>query len=266
LAYCRLTQYWRGETAGKPEVHREARDAVDRAIALDPNLPQAWESLAMALGPIEFRWTQAHDALRKAHALAPGNGSILMMLGHFELALGNIDEGLALSERALALDPLSANNVMNRGRVLSWTRRYAEAEGVIRRALELSPELGSGWALLAWTLLYQGKPAEAAAAACNEARRGYRLWCESSFQHLQGDAAASDRSLQELISLGDHWGYQIACVHAIRAEHDEAFRWLERSFELRDAGLSLITMSPQFESLHGDPRWLPFLRRVGLRS
>ncbi|MCC6651082.1 MAG: protein kinase, partial [Candidatus Eisenbacteria bacterium] len=266
LAYCRVTQYWRGEQAGKPEVHREGREAVDRAVALDPNLAQAWETMAMALGPIEFRWNEAHDAMRKAHALAPGNGRILMMLAHFEAVMGDTEAALAMSEQALALDPLSANNVLNRGRMLAWARRDADAEPVVRRALELSPEISSGWAQLAWTLLYQGRTTEAAAAGSKEARRGYQLWFECSLQHLQGDAAASDRSLQELLGLGEHWGFQIAMVYAVRGEHDEAFRWLERSYELRDAGLSIGTLCPQLAPLHTDPRWLPFLKRVGLRS
>ncbi|MBI5170624.1 MAG: protein kinase [Candidatus Eisenbacteria bacterium] len=266
LGFCRVTQYWRGEQAGKPEVHREAREAVDRAVALDPNLAQAWETMAMALGPIEFRWKEAHDAIRKAHALAPGNGQILMMLAHFEGVMGDTEAALAMSERALALDPLSANNVLNRGRMLAWLGRNAEAEGVIRRALELSPGISSGWAQLAWTLFYQGEHDEAEAAARKETRRGYQLWYESSTRHLLGDTAASDRSLQELLTLGDHWGFQIAMVHAARGEHDEAFRWLERSYELRDAGLSIGTLCPQLESIRSDARWLPFLRRIGLRG
>ena len=266
LGYCRVTQYWRGEQAGKPEVHREAREAVERAVALDPNLAQAWETMAMMLGPIEFRWKDAHDAMRKAHALAPGNGRILMMLAHFEAVMGDTEAALAMSEQALALDPLSANNVLNRGRMLAWARRDADAEPVVRRALELSPEISSGWAQLAWTLLYQGRTAEAAAAGSKEARRGYQLWFECSLQHLQGDGDASDRSLQELLTLGDHWGFQIAMVYSARGEHDEAFHWLERSYELRDAGLSIGTLCPQLASIHTDARWLPFLRRIGMRS
>ena len=266
LAWCRVTQYWRGEQAGKPEVHREAREAVERAVAIDPNLAQAWETMAMTLGPIEFRWNDAHDAMRKAHALAPGNGQILMMLSHFEAVMGDMTGALAMSEQALALDPLSANNVLNRGRMLAWSGRNAEAEVVIRRALELSPEISSGWAQLAWTLYYQGKFDEAAAAGAKEVRRGYQIWFESSTRHLLGDAAASDAGLRELLTLGDHWGFQIAMVHATRGEHDEAFRWLERSYELRDAGLSIGTLCPQLEPIRSDARWLPFLRRIGMRA
>ena len=265
LAYSRLTQYYRGEEAGKPETYRLAREAVDRAVALDPNLAQAWETMAMALGPIEFRWPEAHEAIRKASALAPGNGRILMMLSHFEAVLGDMRAALSLSERALSLDPISAATIMNRGRVLSWARLHAEAEYHYRRALELSPDIASGWTQLAWALHYQGKTAEAAAAARNEMRNGYRLYCESAFQHLHGDTKASDRSLQELIALGENWGCQIAIVHAVRGEHDDAFRWLERSFELHDAGLSVAPVTPQLDALHADPRWMPFLRRIGLR-
>ncbi|MFN8589801.1 MAG: protein kinase, partial [Candidatus Eisenbacteria bacterium] len=87
LAWCHTSQYWRGELAGHPEVHTRAREAADKAIALDPNLATAWETHSMILGPIEFRWAESHDAIRKAHALAPGSGTILMGLAIIEAVL-----------------------------------------------------------------------------------------------------------------------------------------------------------------------------------
>ncbi len=265
LAWCHVSQYWRGELAGNPEVHARAREAADKAIALDPNLAIAWETHSMILGPVEFRWTESQDAIRKAHALAPGSGTILMGLALIEAILGDVPRGLELSERALALDPLSPNNVLNRGRLLAWTGHHAEAEGVIRRALELSPEIPSARAQLAWIQYELGRKAEALATARLEKRAGYRLWFEASVKHLEGDRAVSDRAVEELLALGENWGFQIAMVYSMRGESDEAFRWLERSYELRDAGLSIGTLCPQLAPLHDDPRWLPFLRKIGLR-
>ena len=60
------------------------------------------------------------------------------------------------------------------------------------------------------------------------------------------------------------WGYQIASVHGARGEVDEAFRWLERSYELHDTGVVLARVTHWFKSLRGDPRWPKFLAQVGL--
>ena len=59
--------------------------------------------------------------------------------------------------------------------------------------------------------------------------------------------------------------YQIAEAYAYRNEVDKAFEWLERAYEQRDPGVTYsatdVLLRP---SLQGDPRWQPFLRRMGL--
>ena len=39
---------------------------------------------------------------------------------------------------------------------------------------------------------------------------------------------------------------------------------MERSYELHDSGLLLVKMSWMFVPLHSDPRWLPFLEKIGI--
>jgi adenylate cyclase len=58
--------------------------------------------------------------------------------------------------------------------------------------------------------------------------------------------------------------YQIAETYAWRGEIDRAFDWLERAYVRRDPGLSNTATDPWFPPLHGDPRWLPFVQKMGL--
>ena len=58
--------------------------------------------------------------------------------------------------------------------------------------------------------------------------------------------------------------YQIAEVHAARNAADDAFAWLERAYAQRDGGLADVKVSPRLRSLHGDPRWGAFLKKMGL--
>lgn len=58
--------------------------------------------------------------------------------------------------------------------------------------------------------------------------------------------------------------FQIAAVHATRRETDAAFSWLERGYSQRDAGLPQVKCEPTFRSLHNDPRWSAFLKKMGL--
>jgi hypothetical protein len=82
--------------------------------------------------------------------------------------------------------------------------------------------------------------------------------------HALGDRSKSDTMLAKLIrELGRDAAYNIAYVLAFRDEADRAFEWLEKAVAYRDPGLPEIPVNPLFANLHADPRWLPFLRRIG---
>jgi len=53
-------------------------------------------------------------------------------------------------------------------------------------------------------------------------------------------------------------------VYAWRGERDAAIEWLERAREQRDAGLTLLKVDTLLRNLHGDPRYLALLKKIGL--
>ena len=55
----------------------------------------------------------------------------------------------------------------------------------------------------------------------------------------------------------------MAHVYAFRGEADEAFAWLDKAVEYGDAGLSELASESLLENIRADPRWLPFLRKIG---
>ena len=82
--------------------------------------------------------------------------------------------------------------------------------------------------------------------------------------HALGRKADSDTVLAALIAKHEKDApYNIAYVYAFRGEADQAFAWLDKAVEYHDPGLSEIVVSNLFDKIHSDPRWLPFLRKVG---
>ena len=57
--------------------------------------------------------------------------------------------------------------------------------------------------------------------------------------------------------------YNIAYVYAFRGEADKAFEWLDKAIEYGDSGLADVVSENLFDKIHSDPRWLPFLRKIG---
>jgi hypothetical protein len=83
--------------------------------------------------------------------------------------------------------------------------------------------------------------------------------------HALGRTADSAAALAALKTKYEKdWSYQIAEVHAFRREADDAFEWLDKAVEYADSGVSEILTDPLLANLHSDPRWLPFLRKLGM--
>ena len=82
--------------------------------------------------------------------------------------------------------------------------------------------------------------------------------------HALGRVGESDAALAELIEQYEQGAaYNIAYVLAYRGEADRAFEWLDKAVQFKDAGLAQILGAPFFANIHDDPRWLPFLERIG---
>jgi len=82
--------------------------------------------------------------------------------------------------------------------------------------------------------------------------------------HALGQANESDAQLAEAIETVEQVAsYNIALVLAFRGESDRAFEWLDKAVRYNDPGLAQIINMPMFENIHGDPRWLPFLEKLG---
>ena len=82
--------------------------------------------------------------------------------------------------------------------------------------------------------------------------------------HALGRKADSDFALAALIAKYEKDApYNIAFVYAFRGEADKAFEWLDKAVTYQDSGLSEIVTENLFDKIHSDPRWLPFLRKIG---
>ena len=57
-----------------------------------------------------------------------------------------------------------------------------------------------------------------------------------------------------------------ALIHGGLGNMDEAFRWMDRAVEQRDAFLTILVVSPTFDELRGDPRFNELVRRIGIES
>jgi serine/threonine protein kinase/Tfp pilus assembly protein PilF len=247
------------------EAYRSAREAAERALALEPDLAQAHARLSIIQRQHDWDLKKADASGRRALELAPGNADVLRTAGGLAHILCRFEEAEALFQRALEQDPLNGGGHDALGRVYRSMGRPADAERELRKAIELAPQRVSSRGTLGVVLAGQERYAEALEEADREPAAWARLWGLAYVHWKSGRRPESDEALRQLMEeRAADAAFQIAAIHAVRGEADAAFEWLERSFAQRDAGTPLVKSEPMFGGLHGDPRWGALLRRIGL--
>jgi predicted Zn-dependent protease len=80
-----------------------------------------------------------------------------------------------------------------------------------------------------------------------------------------GQKKDSDAALQELIvKYHASNATEIAEVYAFRNQTDKAFEWLDRAYAQRDPSLMWTKVIPLLKTLHKDPRFAAFLKKLNL--
>jgi TolB-like protein/tetratricopeptide (TPR) repeat protein len=242
-----------------------AREAVERALLLEPDLPEALYPKATIETNFDYDWKGAAETLRKALALAPQDPALLMEAGNLAQARGEIPQSLDLFRRAVSSDPVNAQARAFFAACLSGSGRQEEARAEYAREIELNPSAPNSYAGMGTTYLMQGKYEEAVTVAQKDVADWGRLLILSCARWAQKRVPESDAALAELIATNrETAAYQVAEVYAYRNDKDKAFEWLERARRQRDAGLPGLRADTLLPNLHDDPRWNSFLRKMGL--
>ncbi|MEO7148896.1 MAG: hypothetical protein ABIY40_03035 [Rhodanobacteraceae bacterium] len=109
------------------ESFARARDNAERALSLDPTLPEPYIVLGY-LADGDRRRATAQALYRRAIALRPSFASAYQWLGNSLWSGGRLESGAAMLERASVLDPRSAIIANNHGMALIALGRYADAK------------------------------------------------------------------------------------------------------------------------------------------
>jgi len=246
------------------EGYRMARDAANKALAIDPEFAPAHAELGRLAMLYDGDLAAAARHYEHALALEPTNTDILRGATTLLASLGRLDTANALDEYVVARDPVNPAGHGNLGFDYLYAGRLDAAIASFRSALSLSPGYAAAQYGIGEALLAKGDPAASLVAMQKESFEGWRAIGLPMAWHALGKKAESDTALAELIRKHEKdSAYNIAYVLAYRGETDRAFEWLDKAVAYRDPGLSLIVGDPLFANIKKDPRWLLFLRKIG---
>ena len=247
------------------EGFRKAREAAERALALDPNLAEAHAEMGWIKMSYDWDWAGADASYQRALALEPGNATVVRGASELAANLGRFEEALAQDRRAVELDPLSVSAYIYLGEHAYRAGRLEEAAAAFKKTLELNPERPFSHYGLGMVYLAQGHPQEALAEIEREPEPFYHLGGQALAYYDLGRKKEADAALAEYVAKYHTEGaFQIAELYAVRREADKAFEWLERAYAQRDSGLSQMKGDPLLKNLEHDPRYAAFLKKMRL--
>jgi TolB-like protein/tetratricopeptide (TPR) repeat protein len=242
-----------------------ARDAARRAVQLAPDLGEAHSALGWVLEVGFLDYPGAAAEHERALALSAGSARVLLMSASFLSKIGRADAALANAQRAVVLDPLNAGAYRILGRVMLYTRRYADAITAYDRALSLNPKAVQVNANRGLALLALGRSASARESCARPPLDWLSHLCLAIAWHRLAQESAAQRELAALrASAADETdqAYQYAQVYGQWGDTAAALTWLETAYAARDPGLVQLKVDFLMDPLRRDPRFEALLAKL----
>ena len=248
------------------EGQRRAIKLANEAVALDPDLTEAYVARGSVRSVIQWDWPGARADFERALTLSPENADAMLEYASNVLrTLARLREAIATTRRATELDPLNARAWGALGSLYLANGELKLMRDALNRSLEVSPEQTFAGPWLGVGLLVEEKPQEALVAFARSTSESFRLYGAALAQYSLGHPRESQRVLDELIAKHAHdAAYQIAGAYAWRGERDQAFVWLDRASAQHDGGLTLLKIDPVLRGIRHDPRYAAVLKRINL--
>ena len=193
LSRCHAQMYWEHYTHHTSERLEMAKKAVDEALRLDSDLPEAH----LALGHYYYRGHLDYDRALEEFAIArkdlPNDSDLLSSMYYVQNRQGKFDEALANLKRASELDPRSNILASDLVTTFAWVRNYPEAMRCCDRAISLAPDLPGPYGFKAELYLRWEGSIEKARAVVEEAVKNisspeeFRIGWQTTFAVYEGD-------------------------------------------------------------------------------
>jgi tetratricopeptide (TPR) repeat protein len=250
------------EAAPPAELLERARDAADKALELDPELPEGYAARAMVRFSLEWDLPAADRDLLRAISLNPSYARAHQYRSAVLTAMSRFDDAVESARKSYALDPLSVTDGTTLGIRLYYAGRYEDAVSQFRLTLQDHP----GFSITHWglgqTYAQMGRLTDAVSAFRTAAEHAggspyMRAWLANVLARA-GQRDEAERIRSEIKVLADQ-GYVSPFVFALMAagfgEREAALEWLERLRAARSGWIPFLPVEPEFSAYRDDPRF-----------
>ena len=257
---------------GGAEAGPKAKEAAQKALAIDPKDAGAHLALAIESQWYEWNWAVAENEFKRAIELNPSDAEAHGYYSWFLAPMGRGPEALVEAKRGQQIAPLSSLGNFFVASVLVFTRQWDPAIQQLHSDIELEPNFWFDHCFLGRAYEAKGRLPEAIAefqSALALDKDNTEIWSGLGHAYaLSGNKAEAQKVLSHFNELSKYnyvSPYSRAIVYAGLGEKDQVFAWLDRAFQERSYFLAVyLPTDSRLDSLHADPRFVDLKRRVGL--
>jgi TolB-like protein len=245
---------------------------LNKALELDPDLPEAHYLNAVIAEWMEWNWEKSEKEFLRALAINPNDVYSRMMYAYLLCILQRTDEALTQGKLALDLDPLNPLMMCWYGQILVGSGDCKGGVTYAEKVLAVDPKH-----LVANNVLtlaaYQCKDYEKVfqadinysvpAIIGEDALKGIE-----KIYHDQGFSAAYEElahRIEKFASDKPKLSLQVASAYFCANKPDKAMDWLEKAYEIHDPNLPMIaTRMFNFDPLFNNPRFIEIVKKMNL--
>ncbi len=246
----------------------KAREAAERAVALDSLSAEAHTSLGVFEAWLDYDWKGGEQELRRAIALNPNYAFAHDQLGLILSIVGRFDEAITEGQRAMTLDPLSPSILTDAEIAFVFSGRTAQALELDRKAADLDPTYFFPAMEEGQIAFETGDFAEAIARLQESTSLGAPPFVTAYLAYAQaksGDRAAAMATLERLKKVspgGTVAPFSLALVNLGLGDNARALDDLEQAYAANSQQLVWLKVDKTWNPLRSEPRFVALMQKL----
>jgi tetratricopeptide (TPR) repeat protein len=197
--------------------------------------------------------------------LEPNNADVIGAAAYLASSTGRLPEAIELYEKAVSLDPLYLEHLIELGRCYLRVGRIDDAFDVLDRVRAINPDYYRLSGTLTRAYMMRGDFENALLETEKSPDVFFYRHQKANVLYMMGKETEAQILINELLETSaDDAPEAMAVAYAWHGDGDSAFEWLERAYEQDEPMPDAFLGSLLWRKLTSDPRYAAYVEKIGL--
>jgi TolB-like protein/Tfp pilus assembly protein PilF len=253
--------------ADTSEAMPKAKSYAEEAIKLNPNLAEAYTSLAWVMHQYEYNWKEAEANYRRAIELNPNYATGHQWFAIFLSNIGRNNEAIKLIVKASELDPQSMIIKSTAVEIHLPAEQYVQALKYCDKTFEIDPYFS--YALWFKHAKINEQNSKENIDHIKEAIRRYpnQPMHRKTLAEVYWNIGDREAAMEQVIELLDRYHdsfrkAHFADLYFVMGKPDHAYRWLQKAIEAKEGNVLFYGVLPNLKKYQQEPRFRELYKKI----